>query len=659
MKKTLSIVLTVLMIMSMSVVAFAADGNAAKIGEAEYTTLTDALAAAVAGDTITFLDDVTEDVTISKNIIIDGADKTYTGKITLNKVTATIQNVNFVNSQIYKNKKTGIAGTITVKDCTFNGAIAENQYAINIGAANNIIIENCDAKDVGFGFFYAPSTTNVISIKNVNIDGASYGIHIVYNNTSTIENVTMKNVAYGVMNQTYAAKTITFKNCVIDATKAPVAIWERAAKAQEFIFKGENDFGTDDLTFGSSLVNATYDVAKLNGVAYTTLQQAIDACVEGDNTITLLYGCDETVTIKQQAGINIVLDGNNKTYSGTINIDGNKRPAGAETLTIKNVKFENTAATTYAYFINATNNASGGNCESHNVTVDSCSFKSNNWHYAIATRHPYNLTVKNCTAENVYYLIYNPQGGQKITVEDCTVTGATYGIGSQKCKETSIKNYTYTGKAAGIYGRANPNGSVVTMENVDITTTLAGQPAITLWKNNDATTSKTFKFIFKGDVKIAAPEETLWFARQSEANSPYEFAPKCYDNVVTNTPVLLHTPGDAATCQTAQFCTECGAETDAIKEHEFGEYVSDDNATCQKDGTKTATCIYGCGTTDTITDKGTKKEHNDSNGNGECDFCSGEFCTTCGRIHNDMISSLICLLIDFIKLVSSFVEAVF
>lgn len=197
------------------------------------------------------------------------------------------------------------------------------------------------------------------------------------------------------------------------------------------------------------------------------------------------------------------------------------------------------------------------------------------------------------------------------------------------------------------------------MENVDITTTLAGQPAITLWKNNDATTSKTFKFIFKGDVKIAAPEETLWFARQSEANSPYEFAPKCYDNVVTNTPVLLHTPGDAATCQTAQFCTECGAETDAIKEHEFGEYVSDDNATCQKDGTKTATCIYGCGTTDTITDKGTKKEHNDSNGNGECDFCSGEFCTTCGRIHNDMISSLICLLIDFIKLVSSFVEAVF
>lgn len=340
MKKTLSIVLTVLMIMSMSVVAFAADGNAAKIGEAEYATLTDALAAAVAGDTITFLDDVTEDVTISKNIIIDGADKTYTGKITLNKVTATIQNVNFVNSQIYKNKKTGIAGTITVKDCTFNGAIAENQYAINIGAANNIIIENCDAKDVGFGFFYAPSTTNVISIKNVNIDGASYGIHIVYNNTSTIENVTMKNVAYGVMNQTYGAKTITFKNCVIDATKASVAIWERAAKAQEFIFEGENDFGTDDLTFGSSLVNATYDVAKLNGVAYTTLQQAIDACVEGDNTITLLYGCDETVTIKQQAGINIVLDGNNKTYSGTINIDGNKRPAGAETLTIKNVKLK-------------------------------------------------------------------------------------------------------------------------------------------------------------------------------------------------------------------------------------------------------------------------------------------------------------------------------
>lgn len=39
--------------------------------------------------------------------------------------------------------------------------------------------------------------------------------------------------------------------------------------------------------------------------------------------------------------------------------------------------------------------------------------------------------------------------------------------------------------------------------------------------------------------------------------------------------------------------------------HPYGEYISDNNATEEADGTKTATCEF-CGSTDTITDDGTK-----------------------------------------------------
>ncbi len=39
--------------------------------------------------------------------------------------------------------------------------------------------------------------------------------------------------------------------------------------------------------------------------------------------------------------------------------------------------------------------------------------------------------------------------------------------------------------------------------------------------------------------------------------------------------------------------------------HPYGEYISDNNATEEADGTKTATCDF-CGATDTITDEGTK-----------------------------------------------------
>ena len=58
-------------------------------------------------------------------------------------------------------------------------------------------------------------------------------------------------------------------------------------------------------------------------------------------------------------------------------------------------------------------------------------------------------------------------------------------------------------------------------------------------------------------------------------------------------------------------------------EHNFGEYVSDGNATCTEDGTKTATCtISGCGATDTVTDEGSKLGHSFTNyvsdGNATC-----------------------------------------
>ena len=70
---------------------------------------------------------------------------------------------------------------------------------------------------------------------------------------------------------------------------------------------------------------------------------------------------------------------------------------------------------------------------------------------------------------------------------------------------------------------------------------------------------------------------------------------------------------------TAPTCTEKGYTTytcecgDSYKgdyvdelEHEFTNYVSDNNATYESDGTKTAYCDRGCGATDTVIDTGSK-----------------------------------------------------
>ncbi len=70
-----------------------------------------------------------------------------------------------------------------------------------------------------------------------------------------------------------------------------------------------------------------------------------------------------------------------------------------------------------------------------------------------------------------------------------------------------------------------------------------------------------------------------------------------------------------ATCTTAgeerRECENCGeAETHEIAGgHLFTNYVSNNDATCEADGTKTAYCDHGCGERDIITDEGTVLGH--------------------------------------------------
>ena len=58
-------------------------------------------------------------------------------------------------------------------------------------------------------------------------------------------------------------------------------------------------------------------------------------------------------------------------------------------------------------------------------------------------------------------------------------------------------------------------------------------------------------------------------------------------------------------------CDETDTRTEAGSKipHKYVTYVSNNDATCQKDGTKTATCEYGCGTKDTVVDAGSKTAH--------------------------------------------------
>lgn len=68
---------------------------------------------------------------------------------------------------------------------------------------------------------------------------------------------------------------------------------------------------------------------------------------------------------------------------------------------------------------------------------------------------------------------------------------------------------------------------------------------------------------------------------------------------------------ETATCNHGCGTTDKREKANTALTHSFTIYYSDKNATYEKDGTKTATCDNGCGTIDTIEDIGSKLEENE------------------------------------------------
>ncbi|MBR3610569.1 MAG: right-handed parallel beta-helix repeat-containing protein [Oscillospiraceae bacterium] len=296
-------------------------GKVAEVNGEYYETLAKAIEAAQPGDTITFLADITEDVTISKNLTIDGANKTYTGMMTL-KADTTIQNVNFDGKG-------------------YNG------YAVETRGANYLTIEDCTAKNYGYGFVQLASGTALTTVKNVTASNMNYGVKIDYSNAVVLENVDITATVAAVLNSNYGAKTITIKNSDISI----LGTWTRNDTIKStYVFEGDNsidEFVIDaaidvfKLAAGATLTapedievitdvedhqvkyeNGAYIVVEKDFVAqvgetkYESLEEAVAAATEGA-TITLLADVVLADTLTIPAEKTITLDLNGKTISQT------------------------------------------------------------------------------------------------------------------------------------------------------------------------------------------------------------------------------------------------------------------------------------------------------------------------------------------------------
>ena len=206
--------------------------NVAKIGDTEYATLSSAIAAASAGQTITLIGDVDENVNLSKNLIVDGANFNYTGEMKAGKtVTVTVKNVNFVDGFFHVNTSTS-TGTYTINGCTFDGK-NNRDYAVRTYGAKKLTIKNCTVKDYNYGFLYNTKSMTTHSVENVTVENCVYGVRMASLYTTNLVNFVTNDVKWPVQIQANAARTVNMNGCKITEVRdggASLSCWGGSSK---------------------------------------------------------------------------------------------------------------------------------------------------------------------------------------------------------------------------------------------------------------------------------------------------------------------------------------------------------------------------------------------------------------------------------------------
>ncbi len=220
-----------------------------------------------------------------------------------------------------------------------------------------------------------------------------------------------------------------------------------------------------------------YIVEEDGTVKYTVtsaqeLQDALDAA-NGPTYIKFANDIIGNVKITQKAGVDIVIDGDNKVFKGVMTTFGNGRQSGSETLTIKKINFEaeNGAESCIYSPDRKENNAYS---YSHNVTVENCTFIDSDGNVnCAAIRHgdggDKNWTIIGCTVSTgMHSLAQVNNVAGKLIIDGCTINTKN-GANLNSCTNVEMTgcNFNVTGYA--VRFGVNDGGNLGTAKNYTIT----------------------------------------------------------------------------------------------------------------------------------------------------------------------------------------------
>lgn len=194
------------------------------------------------------------------------------------------------------------------------------------------------------------------------------------------------------------------------------------------------------------------NVAKIGSTEYATIQAAVDDAstnMTGDVTIELLANTEEHVLVIQKAGLNLTIDGQNKTLAGQIVVDGNGHRDYTETMTITNINFVLASDQLTGTWKDAT----------AFVCIPNPKISGTPWYYVTTTgsnhyNYAHNVTVSNCTmdatgggeTEIIGVQSYQASSPKNIIIENVTIKNARALAQLYTTNNITISNCTATEK---------------------------------------------------------------------------------------------------------------------------------------------------------------------------------------------------------------------
>lgn len=211
----------------------------------------------------------------------------------------------------------------------------------------------------------------------------------------------------------------------------------------EFNITIDSDFVTPDAYVKNLDVIATVNVANA-----TDLQTALDNAAQGGQTVIVLSD-DITgdVKVTQKSGVDILINGNNKKFTGILTTYGNGRQAGTEALTIKNVNFV-AANGADACILSPDRSVNNSYSYAHNVTVANCTFTDPDGTVnCAAVRHNDGgdeyWTIRKCNIDNTMHSIIQTNNvNGKLTIDKCEVYSKN-GANLNSCTNVDITGCTF------------------------------------------------------------------------------------------------------------------------------------------------------------------------------------------------------------------------